>query len=308
MVTLQDFLTDLTDLEKPVKFSGLLQFSDLPVEGVAEFKMNWLRLPVDRKHEIALKLVELADENIELDFSSVFKACLQDDDEIVREMAVKGLWETEDRALIRPLVKLLEDDSSLKVRASAGISLRNFAVMAQNGKLLSRDGDRIRDAFMKVISQPDEDIEVRRRAIEAIANFNTPETNDVIRDAYESNDLALIQSAIYAMGQSSNPEWLTTVLDEMAHPSPAIRYEAATAGGLLGDEAVVSHLIRLLQDDDPEVSLASIKSLGQIGGLLAKRALQLCLSDGDESIEEAAQTALANLEFNDDPLGFRFEP
>lgn len=308
MVTLQDFLTDLSDLEKPVTYSGLLQFSDLPVEGVVEFKMSWLRMPLDRRHEIAKKLVELAEENIELDFSSVFKACLQDDDEIVREMAVKGLWETEDRSLIRPLLKLMQNDPSPKVRASAGISLRNFAVMAQNGKLLSRDGDRIRDAFMNVISHPDEDIEVRRRAIEAIANFNTSETNDIIRDAYESDNIALVQSAIYAMGQSSNPEWLTTVLDETAHPMAAIRYEAATASGLLGDEAVVPHLIRLLQDDDAEVSLASIMSLGQIGGVLAKRALQLCLSDGDESIEEAAQTALANLEFNDDPLGFRFEP
>lgn len=307
MVNLQEFLTDLTDEKQPVKYSGLLQLSDLPVEGIVEFRMGWPDLSIDRRHDVAQKLVELSEDNLELDFSSVFKACLQDDDDMVREMATRGLWETEDRALIRPLLKLLQNDPSAKVRASAGITLRNFVGLAKDGKLLSRDGDRVRDALLNVVNRPNEDTEVRRRAIEAVASFDTPDTNAIIRRAYQSDEPSLVQSAIYAMGQSSNPQWLPTVVDEMAHPEAAIRYEAATAGGLLGEESIVPHLIRLLRDDDLEVSLASIKSLGQIGGSLAKMALQQCLADGDESIEEAAQHAMSNIEFDDDPLGFRFE-
>ena len=51
--------------------------------------------------------------------------------------------------------------------------------------------------------------------------------------------------------------------------------------------------------------LASIESLGLIGGQLAKRALELQLAGGDEDIEVAARDALASIEFDDDPLGFR---
>ena len=305
-MTLPDLLTDLTDAEKPVTYSGLLQLTDLPVEGLSELKTVWPRLPTERKREVVRKLVELADDNVEFDFSLIFKSCLSDDDDAIREMAAKGLWETEDRAMIRPLIKVVESDSCPEVRASAAISLKNFAVMSQNGKLLSRDGDRIRQALLRVVNSMTEDIDVRRRAIEAVASFNTSETNDAVREAYESDSPTLMQSAVYGMGLSSNPSWLPTVVDEMSNPLPAMRFEAATACGLLGDEGVVPHLLSLLRDDDSEVRLASIKALGLIGGTVAKNVLQQHLSDDDEAIEEAAREALISLEFEDDPLGHPF--
>lgn len=305
-MTLPDLLTDLTDADKPVTYSGLLQLTDLPVEGLAELKTVWPKLSAERRREIVRKLVELADDNVEFDFSSIFKSCLSDDDDAIREMAARGLWETEDRAMIRPLVKLLENDSSPEVRASAAMSLKNFAVMAQNGKLLTRDGDRIRQALLAVVNSPAEDIDVRRRGIEAVSSFNTAETNEAIRDAYESDNPTLVQSAIYGMGQSSNPAWLPTVLDEMTNPLPAVRFEAVTACGLLGEEEVAPYLVQRLRDDDSEVRLASIKALGMIGGTMAKNALQLHLSDEDEAIEEAAREALIGLEFDDDPLSYQF--
>ena len=305
-MTLPDLLTDLTDLEKPVTYSGLLQLSDLPVEGLTELKTVWSNLPTERRRETVRKLIELADDNVEFDFSSIFKSCLTDGDDAIREMAAKGLWEAEDRALIRPLVKLLENDTCAEVRASAAMSLKNFAVMAQNGKLLSRDGDRIRRALLAVANRPTEDIDVRRRAIEAVASFNTLETNSVVREAYESDNPTLVQSAIFGMGQSSNPAWMPTVVDEMSNPLAAVRFEAVTACGLLGEEEVVPYLLRLLRDDDSEVRLASIKSLGMIGGPLAKHTLQQYLTDEDETIEEAARQALISLEFDDDPLSYQF--
>ena len=305
-MTLPDLLTDLADAEKPVTYSGLLQLTDLPMEGLAELKTVWPKLSTERRREVVRKLVELADDNVEFDFSSIFKSCLSDDDDTIREMAAKGLWESEDRAMIRPLIKVVENDSCPEVRASAAISLKNFAGMAQNGKLLSRDGDRIRQALLGVVNSPTEDIEVRRRAIEAVASFNTSESNGAVREGYESDNPTLVQSAIYGMGLSSNPSWLPTVVDEMSNPLPVLRFEAATACGLLGDEGIVPHLLRLLRDDDAEVRLASIKALGLIGGPVAKNVLQQHLSDDDEAIEEAAREALIGLEFEDDPLGYPF--
>ena len=156
-MTLPDLLTDLTDLEKPVTYSGLLQLSDLPVEGLAELKSAWTNLSTERRRETVRKLIELADDNVEHDFNSVFKSCLSDGDDAIREMAARGLWETEDRTMIRPLVKLLEDDTCAEVRASAAMSLKNFAAMAQYGKLLTREGDRIRQALLAVANRPTED-------------------------------------------------------------------------------------------------------------------------------------------------------
>jgi HEAT repeat protein len=136
--------------------------------------------------------------------------------------------------------------------------------------------------------------------------MESPEIEEIIRDAYDSGVSELVQSALHAMGRSSHPQWLPTVMSDMGHEHPAIRYEAASAAGLLGDETTVPHLIKLIEDDDLEVQLAAVRALGTIGGSLAKRALNQCLKLDDEALEEAAQAALEDLELDDDPLGIRF--
>ena len=306
-MTLTDSLRDLSGDKKPLKYSGLLQFSGMSPDELAEFKATWASVPRDRKSEIVGKLVELSEDNLELDFSGVFRASLEDPDETVREEATRWLWECDNRAIIRPLIDLLLGDPSSKVRAAAAMALRKFATTAQNGKLLSRDADKIREALMEVIGQPEEEVEVRRRAIETVACFDVPEADRIIRESYKSGESKIIQSSIYAMGQSSNTQWLPTVIEEIDHEDPAIRYEAATACGLLGDESSVSHLIKLVHDDDLQVQLAAVRALGAIGGPVAKRALQQCLELGDEELQEEAQGALSDIAFDADPLAYRFQ-
>ena len=87
----------------------------------------------------------------------------------------------------------------------------------------------------------------------------------------------------------------------------AVRYEAVTASGHLGDEDTVPHLINSLNDADSQVQLAAVNSLGLIGGDLAQRALAQAMQRGDDAIKEAAEQALEAMDFDDDPLGFRFE-
>ena len=306
-MTLERFLQDLGDEDKPLKHSGLLQLAGLSSEDAFEFKTVWYALPTTRKRDILAKLVELSEDNLELDFNTIFRASLSDENDDVREQATIGLWECDDRVVIRPLLGILQDDSSPKVRAAAAMSLSKFSGMAQDGKLLSRDAGKIRDALLGVIGNDDEDIDVRRRAIEAVASFNSPEIEQIIRDTYNSGDDKLKQSSIFAMGRSSDSRWLPIVLQETRHDDPAIRFEAANACGQLGDETIVPHLIGLIKDDDSLVQTSAVHALGEIGGQLAKRALLQCLKMGDEAIEEAAQTALGNIEFDEDPLGLRFE-
>lgn len=306
-MTLENFVIELGDENQPLKHSGLLQLSGLIGEDLFDFKNAWQKLSEPRKSEILVKLVGLSEDNLELDFSAIFRAALADESDEVREHAARGLWDSDDRVVIRPLVDLLANDPAPNVRAAAAMALSKFAVMAQEGKLHSRDSDRIRNILMEVIGQDDEDMEVRRRCIEAVASFNTPEIANIVQEAYESIDPRMKQSAIYAMGRTSNSQWLTTVLKETNAPDPAIRYEATNAAGLLGDESTAAHLIALIKDDDTEVQVAAVEALGNVGGALALRALQQALKIGDEAIEEAAKEALENLAFDEDPLGLRYQ-
>ena len=306
-MTLDNYFSELTDPEIVIKHAGLLQLSGLAGPEIIELSGLWSTIPTERRREIVDRMTELVEDNLDLDFASVFRACLRDKDDQVRAKAARGLEDSDDRTIIRPLIDLLLKDDSLEVRASAAVSLGKFAAMAQDGKVLKRDGERIRVALMEVIDRDDESLETRRRAIESVASFNSPQVEQIIKEAYDDGNPELKQSAIYAMGQSSDSAWMPIVIQETQSSDPAIRYEAATACGNLGEEDTVPHVIALLNDDDSLVQLASVRSLGAIGGSLSKRALQQCLLMGDDAIEEAAKNALEEIEFDDDPMGFSAE-
>ena len=306
-MSLTDFLSELSDESEPLKYSRLLQLAGLSSDEALEFKGGWAGVPVSRRQSVLEGLAELCQDNLELDFSDVFRACLDDGDDEVRLKATQGLWESDDRTLIRPLIGLLRGDPSGRIRAEAAMSLGKFASMAQNGKLLAADAERIRKALVAAVDGAEEDVEVSRRAIEAVAFFDHPEIDEMILQAHRGSDQRLKQSSLYAMGQSSNGRWLPVLLDNLYDELPEIRYEAASAAGHLGDESTAPQLIRLIQDEDAQVQLAAVKALGSVGGPLARQALKQCLKMGDEVLEEAATEALGNLEFDDDPLGFRFE-
>ena len=306
-MSLEDYLKQLCQEEEAVKHSKLLRLSGLSAEELPVFNTEWPPVPTPTKLDLLTWMVDLSEDNAELDFTDVYKFCLNDGDEGVREKAARGLWDCDDRSIIGPLIGMLKEDPSPRVRAAAGISLRKFAIMAQEGKLRPRDTDRIRDALVFAIEREGEDLEVRRRAIEAIASIEGPAAAEIIEAAYHSGDAELTQSAVYAMGQSSDTRWLPAVLVEMDSDDPGTRYEAATAGGLLGDESTIPDLIRLVTDEDTQVQVAAVHSVGMIGGPLAKRALEQCLTMEDDAIQEAAESALLNVEFDADPLAFRFQ-
>lgn len=303
-MTLETYIMELGDESVPVKRSGLLQLSSLTRDDVRDFRRLWRSVGEERKREVLAALVELSEDNLELDFSAVYRSCLSDECEMVREQATRGLMESDDRAVIRPLIGLLKDDPAAKVREAAAITLSQFSDLAQQGKLMSRDEDRIREALLGTIGRGNEDRNVRRRAIEAVGSFDTAETTEIVQAAYESEDSTMRQSAIYAMGRSSNDNWLPVVLLEMNAHDPAIRYEAANACGLLGDEPEIPQLAALISDEDIEVQCAAAIALGNIGGPMAKRALRRALDVGEKALTEAVTEALENLEFDDDPLGF----
>ncbi len=306
-MTMSQVIVELADPASPIRQTGLVQLSGLSRAEVADVMASWKGIVEERRRELLDRMNELTVDNIELDFFPVFRACLRDSDAGVRSRAARALIDSDDRTNIRPLAGLLATDPSPAVRAAAATTLGRFVEMAEEGKLIRRDGQRIGDALVAVIEDPDEDVETRLRAIEAVSPIPSDRIRAIIDRAYNDDDIRLKRSAIYAMGRSSDASWLPTVLLNTRHPDAAIRYEAAAACGFLGEEDTVPHLMSLLNDDDTQVQLSAVRSLGLIGGDLARRALIQALRRGDDAIEEVAEEALASLVFDEDPLGFRIE-
>ena len=301
-MSFQELIEIIADPSAPLSDAPFHEASDPSPGELAEFVQVCDTLNEDRRCEVVAVMVEQAEENLELDFTAVFRQCLKDEDDRMAQLGVEGLWEQEDHWLITELVELLRSERGPRVRATAALALGKFPLLAQEGKLLPQDGGLVYRVLMDFLEDEIEDLEVRRRCLEAVAPFNTEEVKDYIRWAYDDDDQDLRSSSIYAMGRTGEAEWLPTLLEELENPDPAVRYETAHACGELAHEDAVPQLVEMLQDDDPEVRLACIAALGKIGGALARRALIDCVRDGDAAMSDAAHTELENLEFLDDPM------
>ncbi|MBM2832736.1 MAG: hypothetical protein HW414_1788, partial [Dehalococcoidia bacterium] len=308
IMTLEHHLQQLTKEDVHSKHSLLVHLSSLNDEEMEQFRAWWPSLPSEQRHKLIERLATVAEDNVEMDFSAIFRHCLTDDYSKVREIAVSGLWECDDHKLVDPLMTLAKNDPSQEVRISAVLALGKFGALAESRKLLPRNGERIKETLLFLLEDEQGTVEIRRRALEAVASFNTPRVRELIRWAYDSPDIKLRTSALYAMGRTGDPTWLPTLINEMGNKEQAMRYEAACACGEMGDEEAVPYLITLIQDEDLQVQLAAIRAMGVIGSPLAKRALLRCVKSGDEPLQDAAREALQQLEVEENPLRFNYQP
>ena len=295
-MSLEKCLQDLHDEDTPLTYSSLIELSDLAYEEVPLFAAVWRDVTTARRARVIERLVEMAEDNAQLDFTDVLKIALADEDPQVQEKAIAGVWEGEDRTIIPLLLNILHSEGPPQVRAASATALGRFAWLAQEDKILPKDAEMVQESLMRFLQDEQDSLEVRRRALEAVSHFNTPKVHEYIRWAYGSSEQKLKCSSLYAMGKTQETGWLPAIISELRSASAALRYEAVCACGELGEEDVVHHLIPLLEDDDAQVQMAAVGAVGNIGGPLAKRALQRCVRTGDEIIKEAAQDALEEME------------
>jgi len=301
---LENFLKGLCDSGKPVVVSKLVNLSDLSREEMEAFRSAWHGIDVARRRQIVGMLVEVAEDNFELNYDPIFRLCLGDGDGDgeVRAKAVEGLSECEERSLLDPLISLLLGDLEDSVRAAAAAALGTFAMLAEFGELKANDADKVEKALLTAFSSKKEQMDVRCRALESISMMSRPQVEVMIRQAYQSDDLELRASALCAMGRTCNSDWLSILLQELSSPSAQLRFEAARACAELEADDAVPRLIELTRDDDAQVRLSAVEALGRIGGNEAKQALQECRDGADDAMSEAAEDALDEMKFWEDPF------
>ncbi len=298
-------IADLGNSNNPLLASRLVDLSNLNSEELRFLEQVWAAIEPKRRRQIVRRLVELAEDNFELNFDSIFKNCLKDQDAEVRSKAIEGLWESEETSLINPLINLLEQDSSEKVQAAAATALGKFAVLAEHKKLRSSHTSKVCQALLTVIGDKSKPIEVRRRALEAAAPLSLPQVKEAIMEAYQSHNSKLRISSIYAMGRNCDPSWLPIVLKELANAEAEIRYEAIGACSELGEEEAIPYLKELINDPEADAQMVAIQALGKIGDSEAKKCLEQCLDNPSEVVQQAAEQALDELEAAEDPFSFR---
>jgi HEAT repeat protein len=297
---IRQIIDELADEEKPLVSKKLAELTDIKRDDLAYFDLVWHKLSPVRQLHLISRFIEMGEDSAELDFDAIFRHRLHDPAEEIRAKAIEGLWENEDSTLIEPLIRIMQNDPSLKVRSDSAMALGRFSMLAEHKKINPDYMPLLCKTLLDTYNNSD-DIELKRRALEAVSPLSLPRVEQAITEAYRSDNPRLKASAIYAMGRNCSPTWINHVIGELSSPLAELRYEAAGACGELGEDAAVPYLIEVADDDDTDVRIAALVALGKIGGEEAEEYLKTCLEDDSEAIREAAQQALEDIDIMKDP-------
>jgi HEAT repeat protein len=297
---IREIINGLANTDQPIQSSSLADLSNIGASDLSFLAQIWTGIATERRLKIISRLVELAEENFELNFDSIFKNCLKDIDAEVRAKAIEGLWENEETTLITPFIKMLNEDTSELVQAAAAKALSKYALLAELKKLGPNSSLRVSQALLAILADKSKPVEVWRRALEAAAPLSVPEVKNAIIEAYKNTNPKVKNSSLFAMGRNCDNAWLPILIKELSSPAADTRYEAAGSCGEICDDEAVPALIKLTQDKDLEVQQAAIIALGKIGGNKAKLHLLKLKNSPDELVSDAAEQALRQIEAEQD--------
>lgn len=279
----------------------LHRFSDPDPKDLDELKQIWLKVSEKRRGALLEDLEVLAETDTLLSFDDLAQFALKDPDPQVRTVAIRLLWESEDKRLAPIFIKMMDEDSSDQVRAAAANALGKFVYLGELEEIPEDLLETVENSLLKA-ADDGRSLLVRRRALESLGFSSREEVIPLLEAAYAQNTTDWLSSALYAMGRSADKRWAKNVLKMLKHPEPDVRVEAVRAAGELELAGARNTLLHMLADEeDDEIRMASIWSLSQIGGEAVRAALERLLEDIEDEEEEAfIEDALENLSFTED--------
>jgi hypothetical protein len=299
-ISITKVIDALLDEGTPFHPRYLNRLSDLDPADTILFAAAWPKVSLRRREAILedMEDVHLADDL--LCFEAVALLGIKDQAPTVRSRAIRILREYELVDLIPIFEDIAEHDPDAEVRADAAAGLATYIYMGEVEDISPSKLKRVEECLLRLISSQDTGL-VRRRALEALGFSSRREVIGLIENAYNSDDMDWVISALFAMGRSANSRWKPQVLEMLTHTQPGVRAEAASAAGELEIKSAKPLLLELLEDSDFDVRIAAIWALSQIGGMGVRKSLENLLETTDDD-EEADQIekALDNLDFTEE--------
>ena len=273
-------------------------FSDLEPREIKRVRAAWQNLADDQRAVIMERMADGSEVDFGLDYTVFSTIGYDDPNQSVRLAAIRAGWTDETPETLQKLIDIARDDPITEVRAAALTQIGQFIHKGEMEDISKDITAPAETLALDLLNAPDESIDVRRRALEAIAHASRPEVAPLIEEAYHHDDLMMRVSAINAMGNSCDDRWETIITDELDSPIEEMAFEAVRASGIIGITGAIDQLRELAISGDSQIQEAAIWSLGEIGGEEASDALNEILAaiEGDDDLEEAIEDALAMAE------------
>ncbi len=291
----------LLDMDHPFPPMYLHRFSDIPPYELKALKKVWLDVPIPRRQTLMEALEEAIETDTLLDYHDLGWFAMEDPDPQVRSLAIRLLWEDEDKNLARQFMQMLAHDEDTQVRSTAANALGFFVYQGEVEEIPEELLHAVEDELLQAATGKDDPL-VRRRALESLGFSSRPEVAPLIQAAYHTGDQDWVSSALFAMGRSADKAWDQAVLDMLDHPVADVRVEAVRAAGELQMDTAREPLLEMTaSEEDDDVRFAAVWALSQIGGEGVRSRLEEMLEDSEDDEEaDLLEDALENLSFTED--------
>lgn len=285
--------TERNQAVSPTLVYGL---SDLDPREWQRIERAWRRLPAAARHHILRALHESSEALFELSYRELALRSLADETAMVREAAIELLWTDDSEETMQKVIDRARHDPAAAVQVAAVRALGRFILLGEYGDVSQDLADEAQRLTYDLHTDDKQPLEMRRRALESLANSSHAEAPDLIRKAYSDGNHELKISAIFAMGRTCSRDWAHILLEELHSPDDEAIYEAIVACGQIQLEASVPLIGELALSDDREIQQSAIWALGEIGGRQAFGILSRLdeLAEDDETaalLEEALAAA-----------------
>lgn len=282
---------------------ALHSLTGLSVEDTAKVKPVWEDLALNIRQSLLETAVEMSEADNVLNYRNFGLMARNDSDPTIRAFAIQLFYKDEDLEILEILHEIAKVDKDVDVRATAVKGLGMFVLLGEYDKIPEGEILPVQETLAELWGNSHEAFEIRRSALESLANSQHAIVPNAIQIAYDSDDKLLNLSAIIAMGRTYDKQWRDIVLDELDNDDPEIRFEAVRASGelTLSDEDAVMKLAQIIQEDDRAAKLMAIWALGEIGSQQAINVLDDLGHDSSDSDDEelisAIEEAYSNASF-----------
>lgn len=300
--TFQKVLDSLVETRKEFPQRYLREFSDIGTLELKTLLDVWPRVGLSRKLSLLDGLSTLAETDTLVSFDDFARALLTDPEPQVRTRAIRLLNECEKIDLIPSYLDMLRNDPDLNVRMEAARILNLFVDLGELEEIPANVYRQVEDGLLVAVTG-DDDVRVRRTALESLGYSSRPEVSTLIESSFQREDPNWQASALVAMGRSADDRWSDPVTRSLLNENDDIRKAAVQAAGELSLKSSRPLLLKMLNEEEDDIVLSAvIWSLSQIGGEDVRTYLENLLDQIEEDDDQVAflEEALDNLAFTED--------